>query len=85
MPMVFLKLHFVASDRPGNVAARITLRDNGYTMVDNHVAITNSAAGLAGLEADIAQLQSELEEIRKQARRKFEAAKLAWSKRHHPN
>jgi hypothetical protein len=75
----YLKLHFRAGERPGETLAYICLRDRGYGMVENHVAITTQTVGLGELEAQIDQLQSELEKIRSQARLKFGDAKQKWA------
>ena len=80
MKMTYLKLQYAASEQPGLAEARIILRDNGYAVVEGHVAITSTAAGLTELEDQIYQLQYELEQIRKQAAQKFRATKLIWAK-----
>ena len=66
--MEYLTLDFMATDRPGEARACIRVRESGY-------ALTDRVVGPGELEIQIDQLQAELEEIRREAKAKFESAK----------
>ena len=66
--MEYLTLDFMATDRPGEARACIRLRESAY-------ALTDRVVGPRELEIQIDQLQAELEQIRRDAKAKFESVK----------
>jgi hypothetical protein len=74
----YLKLDFVATDRPGDARAYIRLLEGGH-------ALTAKAVGPIEFETQIEQLRTELEDIHRQGKAEFERVRQSWAARQKSN